>query len=547
MALAERASTGSSSTATTDGIPVVIGPDGEAEASKTFLLYHSFRYFLTNLVDDRGEPLIVETHQEMWADLMQEESLLCLLAPRDHGKTWTVRAYIAWMAWRHNRDPYSGGLRPGLPDGIFEAVLFSDTLPQAGNFFEGLQSLILSNLALFGDLIPDFGKRTAKQLSSVWSRRRLRLKNQFECSIRAFRTSTRGLHPDLIVCDDVLSERNSLTAYQRQKTWTYFMGTLMPMNAKKVILIGTAQHYDDLLHRLKPDPSKKMWVGTRRVGFRWMKFRAVDWETEEVLWPARHPYEDLLDKRNLDPTIFAREYQNDPQDDASSLFPFPLTQKALDAGKDLTFVTEYQKGPNEFVVLGMDLALSEAVGADYTVCTVWLYQRALQRRQLLFAVRERGLPFTAQVGLLRSMCYRYNVDVGVVEDNGFQRWLHAETTKYPETAGRIVGHRTGRERQTISEGIPSLKMGLLQEMWVVPSGDTESLAFGRIWQTETAAFGWKNDRLEGVGEHDDVVMSWWFADRAIRLIDEWLAQGPTSEMVYGEDVGIERVSIDSSY
>lgn len=550
MALATPVSAPSESrakTAPSDGVPVSLEADGRVAASRPALLWHSFAFFMSEVHDDHDHPLLVEPHTEEWCDLFQYEPLLALMAPRDHGKSFCARCYLLWRAWRHNRDPETGLLLEGNPDGKFEAVIFSETLDQATEWFEAWQGLLLGNPELFGDMLPDL-RRSKTALADVWSKRRARLRNGFEAKIRAWRTSTRGLHPDLIILDDVLNDQNTLTKYQRDKSWTYLVGVLLPMNAKEIKVVGTALHYDDLLHRLKPDKAKApLMIANRPARFRWIKYRSVNWDTEEVLWPGRHNLADLRGRRDFDALLFAREYQNDPRDDASSLFPFPLTQLALDAGKELTFVPTYRKAANQFVVLGMDLAASEAIGADYTVCWVALYDRNTMERRILTGVRAQGLGFTDQLQLLRTFCVAYGVDVGVVEENGFQKWLHTETTKYPETAGRIIGHRTGREKASLAEGVPGMKIGLLQKLWVFPSGDETSLGLARVWQSEMNAFGWKDDKLQGVGEHDDTVMAFWFTDRAIRIIEEFLSTPRTEEVIMGEDVGIGRVSISPDY
>lgn len=528
-------------------VAVSIDDEGRVAVNVHALRYHSFAYFFSEVHDDQDHSLIVEGHHEEWCDLFQYEPLLVLMAPRDHGKTFCAVCYVLWKAYRHNRDPETGALYVDRREGTYEAVIFSETLEQAGKFFELLQSLFLSNTRLFGDIAPDL-RMTRGQLRDVWSRRRMRLRNGFEAKIRAFRTSTRGLHPDLLLLDDVLSDQNTLTAYQRNKSWTYFVGTLMPMNAKEIKVVGTALHYDDLLHRLKPDKKKApMMIQNRPVRFRWIKYRSVNWETGQVLWQGRHNLADLQGKRDLDALLFAREYQNDPRDDASSLFPFTLTQKALDAGKAYTFLKTYRKQANEYVVASLDIAISEEVAGDYTVCFVAIYNRETQTRRIIYAEREKGLSFVDQLNLLRRVCLMYGVDLGVVEDNGFQRWLRTEVQKFPETAGRLVGHRTGREKGSLVDGVPSLKLGLLQQLWVMPSGDEESLTFARIWQSEMSAFGWKDEKLQGVGEHDDTVMSFWLLDRAIRLIEEWIAQGPQEEVIMGTEVGISPVRISADY
>lgn len=576
MALALPDSTGSEPTRakpqTTDridrairrtGIRARVTDDGNVELPRPALLYLSFKYFMSQIKDEKGEFLAVWEHHEEWCDLLEHSPLLCLLAPRDHGKSYTVISYMLWRAWRHNRSPFTGELLDAMPDGRYETLYFSDTLTQIGERMETLQSLVLANPDLFGDMQPDM-RRSKTALRTSWSTRRIRFKNGWELRTRAWKTSTRGAHPQMIVLDDVLNETNTLTQYQRDKTWKYFSGTVMPMNPEKIIVIGTAFHYGDLLHLLKPDKRKApLVVHGRRVRFVWRKYRAVNWDSGEVLWRERHGIEELEGLRDADAITFSREYQNDPRDDASSLFPTTLTEPAIKAGSAFGFEATTLLRPSqffelpmgerppayrkqdigEFVVASSDMALSEKAGADYCVVNVGSFNVRTMQKRLLWAIRGRGWGFEEQVQALRMAGALFPIDLGVMEHNSFQRWVHEETTKWPETAGKFVGHNTGPEKQTMAEGVPGLIISLSQHQWTWPSGSKESLRYARILQTEASAFGWKDGKLQGVGEHDDTVMTWWLLERATRMILTMLKLGAEEQWVGMEDVGIERVQI----
>jgi hypothetical protein len=531
-------------------VPIFTLPNGGASLHRIALLHASFAYFMSELRDEAGNNLRVEPHHEEWCALFQHDPFLVLMAPRDHSKTWTSVSYLLWRVWRHNRDPLTGQIIADLPDGRFEAVLFSLTLDQASTFFELFRSLLLANLDLFADIAPTAVRQTSGR-RDVWSSRRIRLRNLALVSIRAYRTSTRGLHPDLLILDDVLDDKTTLTKYQRDKGWRYFGGTLLPMNARQIIVIGTALHYDDLLHRLRPDPKKPnlLKIGRRRVQVHWVKYRAVNWDTGQVLWPWKHDLVDLKGKQAFDPILFAREYQNDPVDDSASIFPLPLTNRAIAQGSGMTFLPYYRKQFDEVVVGGMDIAISGEVGADYTVIWVAVVNRNTGARRVLWGYREQGLSFDDQVQLLSGVCTNYAADLVIVEENGFQKWLHGRTMRIAATSGRIFGHRTGQEKANWEQGVPSVRMALENGLWSFPSGDEASAALAHLWQAEMHAFGWKDGKLQGVGEHDDAVMAWWFLDRAIRLVEDWLFNAGKSgpDYVTGHDVGIEPVRIGRGY
>jgi hypothetical protein len=87
----------------------------------------------------------------------------------------------------------------------------------------------------------------------------------------------------------------------------------------------------------------------------------------------------------------------------------------------------------------------------------------------------------------------------------------------------------------------ALKAGLWDES--LPTGDDESNAFATIFRTECAAITWKDGKPQGVGEHDDTVHAWWFADIAARWVAECLQAPPEYEIVTMEDLGIEPVDL----
>ena len=225
------------------------------------------------------------------------------------------------------------------------------------------------------------------------------------------------------------------------------------------------------------------------------------------------------------------------------MFPRELTEHALAAGADLTFVPRYRNPPGGVVVLGLDPAVAEGATADYTVAVVAAVDPATMRRHVLTIRRHRGLALDAQVALVRELCSSYDVTLGIVEDNGFQAWLLQALRRHPETAHRVFGHTTGMERSSLAEGIPSLKLALQAGLWVVPCGDAESAALALEWQEELAGFGWRDGRLATAGAHDDLVLATWLLERGVRLAMKLLAGAPREEVVTGEDLGIERYRI----
>lgn len=497
------------------------------------LMDQDMAVFMAQLVDPSGRPLEVARHHREWSQLIAEHDRLVLLAPRDHSKSTTALASVLWRFFRHGFDSATGRFRTA-PNGTYQVLLMSATREQARALVARLRDLIDANSWLFPAVAVASG-RPPRRLAA--SSTRIQLASGAELLSKAYGTAVRGFHPDLLLLDDVLSDRNSGSDVQREATHHYFASTLLPMHPARILIVGTAFHQDDLLHSLRPPRSPTATTqpaGNAKSGFVWRRYAALNASGERALWPGRHSAEELAEIREFNPTIFSREYQNRPRDDASSMFPRDLTQLALD--DTITFLPTYHRRPGELVLLGADLAISEAAAADFTAVVVIAYELATGRRRVLYACRRKGLGLNGQLDLFADLCLRYDVDLGIVEQNGFAAWLLEALRDRPETRGRFLGENTGQEKTDFRVGVPGLKMAFLEHRWVMPTGDPESLRFARIWQAELSSFGWKNGRLEGLGEHDDTVMATWYVERAIRYAERVLRQSEEEELVYIEDL-----------
>ena len=69
-------------------------------------------------------------------------------------------------------------------------------------------------------------------------------------------------------------------------------------------------------------------------------------------------------------------------------------------------------------------------------------------------------------------------------------------------------------KSALDQGVPGLRIlfenGKVRIPWAPESRETVAL-----WISELASFGWAAGKLQGVGAHDDTVMAFWMADRAI--------------------------------
>ena len=178
------------------------------------LMYDDLAFFMAQLVGGDGRRLQVAAHHEKWCRLAMEHARFVLLAPRDHSKTTVALVFVLWMFFRHSTDPSTG--RPHVaPRGTYLAVLFSATQAQAGVHMARFRDLLAANAWLF---LSAAGLRPAGSKAVASSNTHVRLPCGAELRTRAYHMSVRGMHPDLLLLDDVLSDRNSGSAHQRTET-----------------------------------------------------------------------------------------------------------------------------------------------------------------------------------------------------------------------------------------------------------------------------------------------------------------------------------------
>lgn len=186
-----------------------------------------------------------------WYDCAIRYPRLCVVAPREHGKTevFSVISTAHWVV-----------CRPGSWQYVFSA-----TIAQAQQTLERILSLLHQS---HPSLLQRMPKRDSSDvILSNWSR----------VTLAGAGKAVRGAHPDRIVGDDVLSSKTTSTSYQRRKVEDWWFGTVSPMAhggvsrvigwgrrtgrpipfdypPTRVVLVGTPFHQLDLLMSMRTNP-----------------------------------------------------------------------------------------------------------------------------------------------------------------------------------------------------------------------------------------------------------------------------------------------------
>jgi len=229
-------------------------------------------------------------HRE-WLELFEKHQFVCLQAPRSHGKTSLVGAYIIW---RIIRDP---DIR------ILIVTISQDKADEMMSFIKHHLEENQKLIELFGD---------QRGYSGVWTRSALKVRRAGKSgfahkeptvTVLGITSSMVGGHYDIIVLDDITDQRNSRTEHRRRELIRWYNQTLVPMLEPegKIITIGTRWNEKDIYDYLSRDPS-----------FTTKRYQAIiDREKKIVLWPERYSYEKLKAiERSIGSISFELQYQN---------------------------------------------------------------------------------------------------------------------------------------------------------------------------------------------------------------------------------------------
>lgn len=223
-------------------------------------------------------------------------------------------------------------------------------------------------------------------------------------------------------------------------------------------------------------------------------------------------------RKEMGPLMYSREIQTKPVTGESSLFSRDLFEPLL--LKDAACTPFWNKpagGEERYAICtAWDIAWSESIGADYLVKISGVVDRVTGVRQVLDLQRWRGKRFTEQMEMMETSWKMWHDDLVVVETDVQQivwvQWLEEKT------AMPVIGHTSGGKRD-LMVGVPSLLMELETQKWRFPYR-RDARGFDEIenFLSEAENFGWKDGKLEGVGEHDDTVMAWWHLSWGFRKL-----------------------------
>jgi len=455
----------------------------------------SFSYFFTEILGFE-----MAEHHEKWEKGLHENLYYVVKASRDHGKSVFFMSYALWLA----------AFKPGT-----SIMVFSHSLEQTLEHMRFIRHNIESS-----DIL-----KPLKPTGKPWAKSYFEFTNGSRIMAKSVGGATRGFHPDVVVCDDILSG-NTASELTRAADWFYTV--LLPVlhHTGRLMMVGTPFSYNDLYTELE-QPDKPQYV---------VETYPAILPNGDALWPSRWDLAALKKRENSMPAIkFAREYLCEPIHDMSSMFPHALLEKARDSDLILLDRAEEEVDEEGEVqglfgqhFMGWDPAIASDSNADYTAMTMLrILPNTGEEKQIVYSLNERGLGSNAQKRQVILLNSRFQPDLIELEGNNFQRMFAAELN---DIRGDIPIKTFMTTRQKKESMFMSLLMAFEQGKIKTPWGNEKSREFTRTLETQLSRFGMqKNGRLESVGSHDDLAMSLALANWATKefkgsivILDDYL-------------------------
>lgn len=254
-----------------------------------------------------------------------QEKRIVVLVPREHGKTTLLVGFTIYA----------------LISRLYRFILY---ISQSQEQARRIASTIKIELEVNPEILQDFGNLQGKE----WTSDSIEIKNGCRLLIRGIGAGLRGLNvrgrrPDLIILDDVETDRHHYSAVESERLKRIFKNAVLNLGKDaKVIIIGTMGGRHGLLYELS---QSQYW--------RVIHYRAI--QNGAPLWATKWSLEDLEKKRiEIGDVAFMREFMNEIVDAETFFQPFetdtlPKTT-IFTAGID--FATGRGADYNAIVVIG---------------------------------------------------------------------------------------------------------------------------------------------------------------------------------------------------
>ncbi|MCP6718752.1 MAG: hypothetical protein KJI71_00790 [Patescibacteria group bacterium] len=332
-------------------------------------------------------------------------------------------------------------------------VILSQTQRQVHQHLANLREELENNDLLRADLGP------FKEQTNQWGSSSLVIpRYKARISVASVEQSIRGLkhgehRPDLIICDDIEDLDSIRTKENRDKTYAWLTGDVIPSGDQntRLIIIGNLLHEDSPLMRIKRG------IKEDRLDGLYKEYPFMD--RENALWRSKFPDEQAVnaEKRKIgDEATWQREYMLKIVPDADRVI-HPDWITYYDELPD----TEKEEVQYLYSATALDLAISQKSSAHFTAMVsarVCRERGKLKIYILPFPVNER-LTFPETTERIKEIYASAGKPHYIyIEDVGYQKSLiqQLENEGYPAKGIPLMGQD---KKARLSITTPYLKQG----------------------------------------------------------------------------------------
>ena len=407
-------------------------------------------------------------HQSEWNEIMDTTNRSVIICSRGHGKSVFMHSWVVWNLC--------------FQEAPYEMVYMSSNQKQTNMHMKSISKLF--NHPMLKHFKPEGNKG--------WAVEEMNLTNGNSIKARSVNSQIRGVHAQEYIIDDPLKEF-SISGIQKVTDW--FFGDLTPAihHTAKIRIIGTPFSYTDIYQQLAENEAYTYNV--------YPCLNALN----EPLWAERWDYDSLMErKKEMGSLLFTREYMCVPISTGTSLFNPEYIDRAKN--KDLILKPLKRDGYRYFV--GIDPAIS--TNGDYNVITV-IEVDDDENKSVVYVDRAKNVQFRDNIDKVKMINHIFQPEGILFETNTFAKSFTQELRNVAD----VNVHDFDTTRRKKQEIILNLQMSLENGKMHFPYGNEESRRVTTALSEELSMFAInENGKFEGVGAHDDMVMSLALANAA---------------------------------
>ena len=431
---------------------------------------NSFPYFFQNVLGYHFPSYIQE-----WHELMNSTQRTVIICSRDHGKSVFMHSWVVWKL-------------------IFEEP------PYQMLYISSNQKQTLVHMR---DIDKMFTHPMLKKFKPArgWAIGNITLTNGNQILERSVGSQIRGLHPQEIIIDDPLKEF-SMTGIQKVTDWFY--GDMIPTlhHTASLRVIGTPFSYTDIYQQLAENEAYTVRT-----------YPCLN-SLNEPLWPERWNYDALMARKaEVGSLMFTREYMCVPISTGTSLF----NPEYLDGAKNKDLVLKPMRREGYKYFVGVDPAIS--TDGDYNVITV-LEVDENENKSIVYIDRAKNVEFRENINKVKLIGQIFRPEAILFETNTFAKSFTQELRQVAD----LNVHDFNTTRRKKQEIILNLQMTLENQKMNFPYGNEESRRVTSTLVEELSMFAiTERGKFEGIGAHDDMVMSLALANAATyQLVENFI-------------------------